>query len=82
MKIGFVEDRMNSDRTSPQKTVSIGDASFLECSRTTRSQIQRYAQANGVSMASIVDEALQDWMTCVAPARQAAQRTQGLRRRG
>jgi hypothetical protein len=45
-------------------------------------QIQQYALATGSSMASIVDEALLDWMTCVAPARLGVVPTQALRRRG
>jgi hypothetical protein len=45
-------------------------------------QLQQYAPKTGVSVASIVDEALSDWLTCVAPARQATAQPPLVRRRG
>ena len=82
MKIGLVGDRKNTERTSSSKTVAITDSSFLECSPETEKQLRQYSLVTGVSMTSIVDEAIQDWLTCVAPARDVALQIQELRRRG
>gem|GEM_PF-6274789 len=63
---------MDIGRITHKETFS-ADFGLLECSCSTQEQLRQYAEDAGVSVSSIVDEALLDWMTCVGPARRPLQ---------
>jgi len=71
------ESSMNS------KVVSIAVSGRVECSRGVEQELSQYASRTGLSISSIVDEAVKDWLACVAPAREKPILfSQSLRKRG
>jgi hypothetical protein len=62
---------MKANAASASKRVLTSKAlGLVECSRATQVALWKYAARTGTPMASVVDEAINDWLTCVAPARE------------
>jgi len=58
-----------------KKVISIDVPASVECSRSIQMELQQYVSSSTLSVAEIVDEALRDWLDCVAPARRPTSNT-------
>ncbi len=54
------------------KVVYISSIGILNCSPSTQREVRAYSEKTGIPIARIVDDAMNDWLTCVGSVRLAA----------
>jgi hypothetical protein len=60
---------MLGNASTKRQVIPTSTSGILSCSRSTQRAVREYARRSGVPIARIVDDAMNDWLTCVGSAR-------------